>query len=258
LNEEFATNVTYSYDKPTDRDITTFTLPVTSFIKSAKKDYSFGFRPPCSSPKFPTKTTKTESSPRTRYIVIDHERYSNSIIYKRSGNRFIPLNFRESTLLPITDNDQIFRFSKKTVNRDCLTFTFHRDVSVNSIILYPEFHQYEYVHSTAIRCEHRCTKLKHCINVLKNDPQYLSKFEVHYRSEYTNGQWVKHGEYNGSTSMFDEVRVEIEEVQMKELRIVPVTFYKGFNKIVIKAVGPSIHTEPVSTDLNVIYKVFTP
>ena len=58
--------------------------------------------------------------------------------------------------------------------------------------------------------------------------------------------------------MFDEVRVEIEEVQMKELRIVPVTFYKGFNKIVIKAVGPSIHTEPVSADLNVIYKVFTP
>jgi len=268
LLDEYATNVTYSYDKPSnhyinpsERDVTTYTLPVTSFIKASNTDYSFGYRPPCVSHNLNHEDDDVvghSQTIRTRYIVIDGERYSNFRTYKRSGNRFVPINFPNDVIQPLTETEQIFRFSKKSIHRDNLTFTFSRDVSVNSIILHPERAQYEYVHSTAIRCPHRCAKRKHCISVLKNDPQYLSKFELHYRSNLTNGQWVKHGVFAGSLSMFNEVRINFDEVQMKELRIVPVTYHKGFDKITIDAVGTAIHTAPVSTDLVVTYKVFTP
>lgn len=264
LLNQHAKNITVSYDnqrdiRPSQRVVTTYTVPLSGFIKV--KDIPSGN--PIS---FPSDAEDNEGKEiniynfrymRESFIIIDGKRYSNFRTYKRLGMYYVPINLpRDKNFLQLTE--QIFPFTKKSISKDSLTFTFHSDVSINSVILHPENCRFEYVHSTKVQCNQHCVKMKHCICVLENDPQFISKFELHYRSELTDGRWVKHGVFAGSVSIFNKVRVDFDEIQVKEFRVVPLTFHKGFDKITIDAVGAAIHTASVSTDLVVTYKVFTP
>jgi hypothetical protein len=256
--EEVATEIKKSFCVNDMRDVTTYKVPVTGFYKKETRDYDLAYR--ISYPKYIPFTNKVipDSSPRERIVVINGETYSNFRTYKRSGTGFVPLNFRLSPDISISETEQIFRPSKKSMNRDSITFSFGKHVSISSLVLHPEAKRYEYVHSTILQCRHNCLKSRHCICVLKNDPQFISKFELHYRSENTNGQWVKHGVFAGCTSMNDDVRINFDEIKVKELRVIPVIVHNGFDKTKIDIVGNLVNDNPVSDDLFVTYTIRTP
>ena len=272
--EKFSTHVVSSYNKQTMRDLRIYTVPVTDYIKTTNANLSQSSGCNIFSTKSTIPVDINDDGPRERFIIINGALYSTLKTYKRNGKNFIPYKIPVPNQPTLSDKEQSFRITKTTTTRDSITMTFHRPTNIHSVFINPENMQFELVHTDMIHCHQRCTKTaKHCINVLKNDPQFLKRFETWYRSPNTDGQWVKIGTFNGSTSMFDTVRVDFDEVIAKEIRIVPVSYHigcelstdnskrknsYGFDKISIMCVGQTISQTPIVDDLFVTYSVYMP
>lgn len=264
--DKFSTHVVSSYNKQTMRDLRIYTVPVTGYICDASHSNSVTKSSSC--------VDTNHDGPRERFIIINGIRYSTLKIYKRNGNNFIQCKIPVLDQPTICEGEQSFRITKKSVTHDSLTMTFHRPTKIHSVFINPEKMQLEFVHTDVFHCHQRCRKTdKHCINVLKNDPQFIKRFETWYRSPNTMGQWVKIGIFNGNTSMFDTIRVDFDEVIAKEIRIVPISYHNGcelstdnskrknsygFDKIGIMCVGQTISQTPIDTDLSVTYSVYLP
>ena len=249
--EEVSTHIVTSYDKNRIRDLRIYKVPVTGFINEAKT-YK--------------KITKNVNSfqineeERERYIVIGDSIYSTSKTYKRNGTNFFPIKIQNSISITRSDSEQIFKIAKISTRSDSITMSFHRPTSIHTIFIEPEKMQFEYVHSDIIHCGHnnKCTKRKHCISVLKNDPQFIKRFDLFYRSVDTNKKWFKIGTFNCASSMIDSVHVEFDEIIADEIRIVPITFHNGFNKVEIACIGDRVNQTPVTDDLFVTYSIYMP
>jgi len=259
--KKFSVKETEAYNRISDFKTYIYTVPVIGFIKNAKHNFDSGIKY--------RRTISNVSNPislescRERIIIINSNRYSSLKTYKRHGLHFvsikIPANYYTNITTPIiNDGESVFRASKQDINKDSIKMTFLNEIAISSLSIHPEQMQFEHIHSDTIRCIGTCKKSKHCIVVQKNDPGFLTKFELHYRSSLTNGKWMKHGTFNACCYQFDIAKIKFDEIIVKEIRIIPIAFHKSFNKIKIFPIGLTISKEPIANDMFVTYSVSMP
>ena len=275
--DTFASTMTRTYDRFSNMETLTYTVPVIGFLKNSKEkfDRSFG----CDSEYFKSYKRyqyhqntgisrissvrlNDENAPRERFIVIDGDKYSNFKVYKRHGGHFVPLNLPSDYNINdenhnLGENEQIFRVSKMSVKSD-ITLTLPKETELSGLSILPEKLQFEQIHSSMIRCHGTCIKSKHCISCLKNEPGYLMNFKLMFRSSLTDGKWVPLGNFTGNGSMFDSTRISFDNILVKELRIIPNYYYKSFDKIRLFPIGPCITATAVSDELFVTYVLMVP
>ncbi len=68
---------------------------------------------------------------------------------------------------------------------------------------------------------------------------------------------MKHSIYNGNVSILDSVKISFDEIQVKEVRIIPISFHKSFEGVQISFVGKG-QAKPASDEVFVTYEVCTP
>jgi len=254
--ETYSTQKTDTYDPHTNMIKSKYTLPVIGFLTCDKRDTSSITNSAYSKNPSPYLT-----EPRERFIMIDGNKYSNWKLYRRISGRLVPLhlshNYDFSAKAIVNDGEQTFRVAKTTIGKSYITLTFPSDVQLSGLSIHPEKLQFESIHSTTIRCHGKCTKQKHCISCLSNDPCYVMSFKIFIRSTLTDG-WIPYGTFSGNTSIFDSTRISFDPIMMKEMRIMPTNYHIGFDKIQLFPIGQSISTTPTSDDMFVTYTLTTP
>lgn len=161
------------------------------------------------------------------YVVIDGNRYNSNYIYKRIAGSFVPIVMHPIQEIKYNDDEGILR-SKTSTSNTSITVTFPKDSAVNGIVLNPEPMKFEYVYDTRVRGGRR--NASH-ICVMTNNPNYIQKFELYYRSSNTDGQWIKYGIFDGNTSIYDSIKIKFDEIVAKEIRIIPITHTGSFEKV---------------------------
>jgi len=92
-----------------------------------------------------------------------------------------------------------------------------------------------------------------------NEPGYLTKFELHYRSTQSNGQWIKLGLFDGNSNYHESIKVVLDEpVIAKELRLIPVSYEKSFDKVVVMPFTTIVPDETSAIDATVKYMIDIP
>jgi hypothetical protein len=224
----------------------TYDVPITGFVKNNNSYNSYKTR------HFKKNLSRKIENPqkRERFIMIGDQIYSCLKTYRPYGNGYVVLNIPANFLsIPeIPSNSQTFRITKKKVTKNDITFTLPSHVKLNSIRIQPEGLQFVQVHSTAFNCHGNCTKNKHCITVLENDPGYLSEFKMMIRSPFTNNEWISLGSFVGNNSIFDSTIVSFDEITVKEMRIIPTSYHKSFDKIILNPIGNRIVKNNISSD----------
>ena len=243
--EYYCTKKTQSYNVYSNIVEISYEVPITGYVNKSK---SVDTR---RSKKIQIRENNKPQK-RERFIVVGDQMYSCLKTYKPHGNGYvvlnIPANFFSVSKLDIPNNSQTFRIAKKTVTKNDITITLPAPVKLNSISIQPEVALFSKVHSTAFNCHGICTKDKHCITVLDNDPGYLSAFKMMIRSPDTNNEWISLGSFAGNNSIFDSTIVSFDEITVKEMRIIPTSYHKSFDKIVLNPIGNRIVKNTVSSD----------
>jgi hypothetical protein len=259
--ETFATEVMQTYDQRTNMDTFKYTVPVSGFLSSNTNTSNFGINSFYLKKSESNIHTNTDfSAPREKFIIIDGEKYSTFKIYKYANGRYVPINISASYYpTPIVnEGEQTIRVAKLNCTKTSITYTLPTDTEMSGFSLHPESCQFDYVHTTSFKCHGSCTKKKHTIKYLKNDPGFLMSFKVFIRSSSTDGQWISLGTFSGNTSYNDSTRVSFDSIMVKEIRIVPIKYHKSFEKIQLYPIGPSITTNPTSDELFVTYSLMVP
>jgi hypothetical protein len=252
--EELCSSKTDTYDKYSNMIKTAYKVPIIGFFKNE------------TTPRYwyqscaPHKDVHEE-----KFISIRHKLYSLDKYYRQVGLEYGELNIPKDYFEPVKPDvgEHHYPPHKTSYRKEHLTFSFHHDVTISSLVLKPEKMSFKHVHGDNVhsRYERQNTSLlrkqKYYIKVLENEPGFISKFEMQYRSELTNGQWVKHGIYNGNVSIADCVKISFDEIQVKEVRIIPISFHKSFDGVQINFVGKS-QAKPSSDEVFVTYEVCTP
>jgi hypothetical protein len=258
--EAFSTEMTQTYDDTTNSNILKYTVPISGFISSASRPITFGTDSAYfQKTSFAHKATNYDS-PRERFIIIDGNKYSTFKTYKSHCGHFVPISIL-SNYYPtpiINDKEHVVRVAKTTCSKISITLTLPNDTMLSGLSLHPEPLQFDSVHSTTIKCHGKCTKSKHCIKCLKNEPGFIKSFKMFIRSSITNGIWILLGTFTGNTSYIDSTRISFDQIAVKEIRIVPTNCQKSFEKVEIFPIGPTITPDPVSDVLFVTYSLMMP
>ena len=259
--EMFATHLNKSYDSSTNMDKTEYIVPIVGFLNNNQNKTSSLYNDARSS-------HHTSSSDMTqkkeRFVVINNDLYSCMKTYKPHCGRYVPLNIPENftqsmmNVPDIPENTQTYRVSKKTLNKSDIYITMANEVRLSGLSVYPEEMYFKKIHSTAFHCNDKCTKNKHCITCLDNDPGYLTSFKMMIRSSDTNNQWILVGTFAGNCSMFDSTLISFDEMLVKEIKITPITYHNSFEKARLWPVGAKISSVCISDDSYVTYTVLTP
>lgn len=252
--EDVAVSKTTRYDKRSNMIISTYKVPACGYIASKTKTKRH-------KPNY-TQYYQSETTNEERFIVIGGKAYSNKYLYYPNGSVYsklkLPADWNLWNSSPRCEPDeQIYVSSNMNHHKDSIDITYHHEISVDCLSLHPSNPQFEFVHNDN-HCASTCTKEKHCIQVLKNDPGYITKFDMYYRSSLTGGKWVKHGTFTGGSNWFEPAKVQIEPVMVKELRIVPTGFHNSWDKVKIHSIGKVADKPDVSSDIFVEYRVSTP
>lgn len=262
-----ATTMTKTFDVYTNIEKRTYTVQVIGYINinSTTTDdfdceyFHTGYKWRPSSGHTSHTHTRDDNAPRERFIIIDGDTYSTWKKYKRHGSKYVALNIPSDIQSDhLGENEQAFRVAKFSPNKSSITVTLPKETNLSGFTLEAEKMIFEQIHSTTIRCGHHCSKLKHHISCLKNDPGFVITFKLFIRSSLTDGQWLSLGTFAGNSSMYDSTRVVFENIAVKEFRIVPTNYYKSYDKIRITPIGPSISSTPVSDEEFVTYILETP
>ena len=139
-----------------------------------------------------------------KYISVNGLGYYTNNYYVRSGDIYTKLNVpktysdNSSYFNLLNENEQAYcaksnGFSKSANN---FTLSYHHDIGITCVIICPEKLRFNPVHGDNT-CIHNCSKPNHCIQVLANNPGYITKFNLYYRSANTNGKWIGLGVFNG-------------------------------------------------------------
>jgi hypothetical protein len=257
-SEEFCSSKTVTYDRTSNMTKTTYNVPIIGYFSNKFGKTSYSHSP--ISDTIDMKIARDE-----KFIMINHKMYSLDKYYREIGLDYtevnVPTNYFADTKLD--DSERYYPSDKMACFKDNITYSFHHEVKISSLIIKPEKMSFKHVHGdkTYSRFERRNPSLmrkpKYFINVLENEPGFISKFELQYRSELTHGQWMKHGIYNGNISIADCVKISFDEIQVKDVRIVPISFHKSFEKVQIKFVGNNT-AQVTADDVFVIYELSTP
>jgi hypothetical protein len=257
-SEEFCSSKTVTYDRTSNMTKTTYQVPIIGYFASKFGNTSYSHSP--ISAMVDMKMANDE-----KFIMVNRKMYSLDKYYREVGLDYVEVNVpaNYSTDTNLDDGEHYYSSDKVACFKDNITYSFHHEVNISSLIIKPEKMSFKHVHgdNTYSRFERRNPSLmrkpKYFINVLENEPGFISKFELQYRSELTHGQWFKHGIYNGNISMADCVKISFDEIQVKEVRIVPISFHKSFEKVQIKFVGNNT-VQVTADDVFVIYELSTP
>ena len=243
--EEMAVSKTTRFNKFVNQTITDYQVPACGHFVSKSKRLKFN-------PVTPDK-----------YIIeIGGKKYSNEWLYYRTGSKFTKIklssNWTDSqNEYPLCQSDeQVYVCNKINWRKDSIDITYHHEIQVDYLRLHPSKPIFSMIHSDA-KCTPTCVSENHCIKVLKNDPGYITKFDMYYRSSLTGGKWVKHGTFAGGTNWFEIVNVQIDPVLVKKLRIVPINFHNSWENTTIHSIGKVANKPEVSSDTFVEYQVVT-
>lgn len=242
--DEFSTKKTTKYDMSSGMDDITYEVPVVDVLNLSKVPCREDITDDHPIPKkvYPQKNrvqpTKRYRQRSYRYyeslkkgfaerffVTIDGNKYNGNYIYKRDGTSYVPI-----VMHPIDDNvldasEITIRVDKFRSSKTSCTLTFATEQTLDGIVLKPEPMRIENVYGLKNRY----------IRVLTNDPGFITRFEVYYRSKNTYDQWVKYGEFDGNDSMFDCTKIDFDDqITVKELRIVPITHSGSIDKIQIQ------------------------
>ena len=200
-----------------------------------------------------------------KFIMIRGKLYQINNYFRENGLEYselqLPQNYFSNTLCE--DGETSYCPQKTSFSKDILTYSFHHDMKISSIILRPELMKFKKISSDNRMSRYDranpaiLRKKQYNINVLENDPGILHKFELSYRSEQTNGQWVKYGVFNGNVSNIDFTKISFDEIWAKEIRIVPLSFHKSCECVRLTFIG-KCKAQPKSDELFVTYEVCVP
>ncbi len=245
--EELAVSKHDVFDRRFNQMSTVFTVPCIDFVTFKSK-----------SPKYSRTDHFVPRQRKERFIQYGRNTYSNIHTYMRSEGDLVKLNIPPAYYSDIKlheDHEQLFVAHKTIRKDDMIHIVYHHDLTVNSIILRPEKLIFEMVHGDKM-CHTRCRKSKHYLKILKNDPGYVTRFNLYYRSE-AGGVWIHHGTHVGCLNMFMPVKIEFDTIVAKELRLVPVEWVGSFDKVSFNAVGPAVTTHIDSKEQHVTYTIFS-
>ena len=277
--EEFATEKKVVYNSKTGLDEHEYVAPIIDYLNFNKIPHCENIYDPDPCPKKNfvklnqqnyTKKNKKRSwkyyemkkaaAVNVQYVIINGNRYNSNYIYKSSATGYIPIVMHPNQEIEYDDDESVLRSKKKQVSKTSISVTFHNDSAVNGIILTPEPMKFEYIQGDN-SCGSRGRRGRRNpsnIRVLVNNPNYIEKFELYYRSSNTDGQWVKHGIYDGNTSIFNSTKIKFDEIVAKELRLIPISHTGSFEKVVV---GALTHIEKRYDELeddSVTYTIFLP
>lgn len=259
--EEYCSSKTVIYDKYSNMNKTIYKVPIIGFVQN-----EFHKSTHHTHHTHDTLNTDVYSDVHDeKFIMIRHKLYSLDKYYRELGLEYtevnIPKNYFEDDKLD--ESEKYYTPDKTICGKNNITFSFHHDMKISSLVIKPEKMSFKNVYSDNIYSrydrhnKHITRKQKHSIKVLENEPGFISKFELLYRSELTNGQWVSHGIYNGNIGIADTVKISFDEIQVKEIRVIPISFHKSFDNVNIKFVGHN-DTKLTSDELFVIYEISMP
>ena len=253
--EECCVEKTTTYDKEHSMNKTKYKVPAIGLLVDHDSEHSF------SEPHNVDKMDDIQ-----KFIMICGKMYPIYKYFRECGLDYGEIELPEKYFsnLSLCDVDETsYTVSKVDASKDKLTYSFHHDMKISSLVLRPELMKFKKVtaDNSASRYDRRnpllLQKQKYYINVLENDPGFLGKFEMFYRSDSTNGQWVKHGIYNGNVSISDSTKISFDEIVAKEIRIVPLSFHKSVEHIRINFIG-KCPVKPKSDEIFVTYEVSIP
>ena len=275
--EEFASEKNVTYDRKTGLDKYEYVVPIVDHLNFSKIPCREDIYEPIPCPKkghnkpkqqmqskMQSKKNKKRSwkyyemkkqaKAESHYVIIDGNRYNSDYIYKRIAGSFVPIVMHP--IQEITyDDDEGFLRSKTSTSKTSVTITFPKDSEVNGIVLNPEPMKFEYVYDTRVRGGRR--NASH-IRVLVNDPNYIQKFELYYRSSNTDGQWVKHGIFDGNSSIYDSTKIKFDEIVAKEIRLIPIVHTGSFEKVSVISLMHMEKRYDEPEDDSVTYTIYLP
>jgi hypothetical protein len=254
--EENCVEKTITYDMQTNMNKTKYKVPVIGMLvypTSQKPAYNF------------YEVSHAETEDVQKFIMIRKKMYPIGQYFIEKGLEYIklqlPVNYFSNTLCE--DGEVSYCPRKTNYAKNSMTYSFHHDMKISSIIIRPELMKFKQVSSDNRMSRYDranpaiLRKKNYHINVLDNDPAILYKFELSYRSEQTDGRWVKHGDFNGNNSNIDFTKISFDEIMANEIRIIPYSFYKSFEHIRITFIG-KCKVQPKSDELFVTYEVSIP
>jgi len=184
-------------------------------------------------------------------IRINGNLYNVNNVYKRAGNDFVPFIVHKNSDEPILNIDERSMRSKMTVGF-AVSVRFPKDAYISGFVMEPEPMKFEYIYEDVNARSQRHGR--GYIKCLVNDPGFVTKFELYYRSSQTDGQWIKHNIYDGNVSNHEPVKITFSEpLFAKEIRIVPLSHYKSFDKIVVRPFNTVIPAEKDDENATVTY-----
>ncbi len=223
---------------------------------------------------FGTPRTTTSTWPHNwyettgRYISIGGLGYWTGNYYVQSGDIYTKLNVPKSywdnpehapsNLLAESEQTYCAKSGGFVKSNGSFTIGYHHDVPINCVIICPERLRFNMIHADNFSCAHNCTKPKHCIQVLANNPGYITRFNLYYRSSNTDGKWISLGIYDGCRNMYEPVKVYFDTIMAKEIRIVPIESRGTIGKCKVMSVGPAKSKQVVSKDTVVTYTLMIP
>ena len=203
-----------------------------------------------------------------RYISIGGIGYWTKNYYVQSGDIYTKLNVPKSywdnpehelsNLLTECEQTYCAKSGGFVKSNSSFTMGYHHDIPINCVIICPERLRFNMVHADNSSCAHNCSKSKHCIQVLTNNPGYITRFNLYYRSSNTDGKWIGLGIYDGCRNMYEPVKVYFDTIMAKEIRIVPIASHGTISKCKVMSVGPTKSKQVVSKDTVVKYTLMMP
>lgn len=266
------TSMVSTYNKRSGTDTTTYTLPVTNYLNPS--DYfQEDIYNPIECPKKGTKkkqqvsskkrkshswkwyeTRKVTDEQRYKCIRINGNLYNVENVYKRVANGF------EAIVVHKTP-ESLLNVDEQSVKNTCSVGTgvvvkFHNDTKINGFILEPERMIFENVYEDD-NFRSRRNRSKGFIKCLVNDPGFITKFKLSYRTAHSD--WIEHGIYDGNSSYHDYVKIVFdEELIAKELRIEPINHKGSFEKVSVRPYVKYIPDEKDDEITEVTYRVIIP
>ena len=253
--EDLCSSKTVTFDKKSNMIKTAYKVPIMGHMKNESTHPNYYYNP----------STSSVSKVDKKFIMIRGKMYSLDKYYRENGLEYAELHIPENYFSDkvVDDDEHVYVPHKTSCAKDSITFSFHHDVKISTLMLKPEKMSFKLVRgdNSHSRYDRKNTSLmrkqKYSIKVLENEPGFVSKFELHYRSELTGGIWVKHGVYNGNVGITDVAKISFDEIQVKEIRLIPLTFHKSFEKILASFIGKT-DLKPLSDEIFVTYELCTP
>jgi hypothetical protein len=193
---------------------------------------------------------------KSRYILVNGNMYSVDNVYKRSGTTFVPVVIHKPSNESIFDEHQQTVRSRRSVGI-AITVSFIKDTNLTGFVLEPEPMKFDYVYEDAV--DHRSRSgNRGFIKCLTNDPGFITKFELFYRSTMTGGQWVKYNIFDGNVNNYTPIKIVFdEEIVAKEIRIVPISYVNSFEKVNVTPFTTILPDEKTDKDDTVTYYIET-